>query len=86
MGAVDAEVRSASEQTYDGFISSNYMRTQRDCGLSPDELVILALNSFKSSFLNQGELDVYAKMVSDHCSTWNQLAQRETDKLVGRLV
>ena len=35
------------------------MKTQRDCGLSPDELVLLSLNSFKSSFLAPAELDKF---------------------------
>ena len=37
------EVFRSFDDDYDGFISSNYMRTQRDAGLSPDELVVLAL-------------------------------------------
>jgi hypothetical protein len=37
---VDAEGRAATPESYDGFISSNYMKTQRDCGLSADELVL----------------------------------------------
>jgi adenosine deaminase len=80
MGPVDAEGRAASESSYDGFISSNFMRTQRDCGLSPDELVILALNSFRSSFLESAELEAYAQMVADHCAMWNRFALEQTEQ------
>ena len=74
MGPVDAEGRAAtrSAAVYDGFLSSNYMRTARDCGLSPDELVHLAVNSFEASFIIDEQKQHFKDMVATYCATWGQ--------------
>ena len=74
MGAVDAEGRAAthSAAVYDDFLSSNYMRTARDCDLSRNELVHLAVNSFEASLITDEQKQHFKDMVAAYCATWGQ--------------
>lgn len=77
MGSVDAEGRAqpehAEDMVYDGFLSSNYMRAVRDCGLSPDELVRLAVNSFEASFLSPEQKQSHIAQIVSYCATWDTI-------------
>ena len=48
MGNVGPNGRARDDSAYDGFLASNFVRTARDCGLTPDECVGLARNSFEA--------------------------------------
>jgi len=50
-----------------GYIESNYFATARECSLSADELIKLAMNSFESSFISKIELQAYCGMVKNYC-------------------
>mmetsp|Transcript_1869 Transcript_1869/g.5451 ORF Transcript_1869/g.5451 Transcript_1869/m.5451 type:complete len:88 (+) Transcript_1869:910-1173(+) len=53
--------------SYDGYIDSNYAATARECALSADELVKLALDSLDSSFAPKEEKLKYREAVRRYC-------------------
>ncbi len=62
-----ATINSDDPAYFGGYLNKNYIETQKAIGLTRDELIVLAKNSFKGSFLPQreidkhcGEIDVYA--------------------------
>ncbi len=62
-----ATINSDDPAYFGGYINQNYLETQKAIGLSRDELIQLAKNSFNGSFLPQreidkhiGDIDVYA--------------------------
>eukprot|EP00629_Pelagomonadales_sp_RCC1024_P015215 CAMPEP_0119280424 /NCGR_PEP_ID=MMETSP1329-20130426/22620_1 /TAXON_ID=114041 /ORGANISM="Genus nov. species nov., Strain RCC1024" /LENGTH=373 /DNA_ID=CAMNT_0007281011 /DNA_START=175 /DNA_END=1293 /DNA_ORIENTATION=+ len=48
-----------------GYIESSYLACARECGLSADELVILARNSLEASFASPAELDGYLALLKE---------------------
>ena len=70
MGNVSAAGRACDASAYDGFLASNYVRTARDCGLSPDECVQLALNSFDASFISEDDKKAHKAKVAEYCKGW----------------
>lgn len=55
-------------QTHGGYIESNYLATAKECALTADELVKLALNSFESSFISKSCLQEYYNMLEEYCA------------------
>lgn len=70
MGQVDTLCKPCNSNSYDGFLSSNFLRTARDVGLTPDECVILARNSFESSWLTPTELQGFLEELEAYCKKW----------------
>ena len=58
---------TSSGEHHDGYMDSNYVSTAKECGLSVDEVVQLALNSFESSFISRQELLGYKRKIRDYC-------------------
>lgn len=57
-------------QTHGGYIESNYLATAKECALTADELVKLALNSFESSFISSVQMQEYRGMVKEYCANF----------------
>lgn len=62
-----ATINSDDPAYFGGYLNKNYIETQKAIGLTRDELITLAKNSFKGSFLPEreiekhlGEIDVYS--------------------------
>ena len=45
--------------THGGYLPANYVVTAHECGLSADEVVVLARNSLESSFASPKEKEVH---------------------------
>eukprot|EP01065_Artemidia_motanka_P038933 TRINITY_DN47783_c0_g1_i1.p1 TRINITY_DN47783_c0_g1~~TRINITY_DN47783_c0_g1_i1.p1 ORF type:complete len:445 (+),score=64.63 TRINITY_DN47783_c0_g1_i1:69-1337(+) len=55
---------------YDGYLNDNYTCTAADCGLSADEVVRLALNSFHASFCSDAEKEGYVREIKEYCEQY----------------
>ena len=74
LGAVDERCYACDEASYDGFIASNYLWTQRTCGLTPDDCVIIARNSFEACFVSDEQKAAYIQTLADYCRDWEASA------------
>lgn len=54
-----ATINSDDPAYFGGYLNKNYIETQKAINLTRDELITLAKNSFKGSFLSQQEIDVH---------------------------
>jgi adenosine deaminase len=52
-----ATINSDDPAYFGGYIGENFLQTQRALGLSPDEIITLARNSFVASFLSDQDRD-----------------------------
>ena len=53
-----------------GYVESSYLACARECGLSADELVILARNSLEASFASPAELGGYLALLKEYCAAF----------------
>ena len=53
-----------------GYLGSNYLATARECALSADELVALALNSFDACFVTEEVRAGYRERVRAYCAAF----------------
>ena len=70
LGDIDAKCLPCNDQTYDGFIASNYLWTARSCGLTPDECVIIARNSLEATFVPDATKAEYLETLRKYCDGW----------------
>ena len=70
LGDIDAKCLPCNDQTYDGFIASNYLWTARSCGLTPDECVIIARNSLEATFVPDETKAEYVEALRKYCDGW----------------
>lgn len=54
-----ATINSDDPAYFGGYLNKNYIETQKAINLTRDELITLAKNSFKGSFLSQQEIDAH---------------------------
>ena len=54
-------------EEHDGYADACYYVTAKEVGLSADELVVLSLNSFESSFISPDEIFKYKAMLRKYC-------------------
>lgn len=54
-----ATINSDDPAYFGGYLNKNYIETQKAINLTREELITLAKNSFKGSFLSQQEIDVH---------------------------
>ena len=57
-------------EEHDGYVDACYYVTAKEVGLSADECVMLALNSFEASFISPDELSKYKSMLRNYCETF----------------
>ena len=74
LGAVDEQCYPCDDASYDGFIASNYLWTARTCGLTPDECVIIARNSFEACFVSDDKKAEYVEALRKYCDDWRRSA------------
>jgi len=70
LGRVNQSSRALDEVTYDGFISSNYLWAARTCGLTPDDMVIIARNSIEACFTDDAKKAEYLQALKSYCDGW----------------
>ena len=70
LGAVDEQCYACDDGSYDGFIASNYLWAARTCGLSPDDCVIVARNSFEACFVSDEKKAEYVEALKKYCDGW----------------
>ena len=70
LGAVDSKCYACDNSSYDGFIASNYLWAARTCGLTPDDCVIIARNSFEASFADAAKKAEYIEALRSYCAGW----------------
>ncbi len=54
-----ATINSDDPAYFGGYLNKNYIETQKAIGLTRDELITLAKNSFRGSFLSQQEIETH---------------------------
>jgi adenosine deaminase len=54
-------------EEHDGYVNACYFVTAKEVGLSADELVVLGLNSFESSFITHEQLAKYKMLLRRYC-------------------
>ena len=67
--------------SYDGFIASNYLWAQRTCGLSADDCVIIARNSFEACFVPDEQKAAYIDALRKYCDERFSLTSNAGDFL-----
>mmetsp|Transcript_10498 Transcript_10498/g.11984 ORF Transcript_10498/g.11984 Transcript_10498/m.11984 type:complete len:401 (+) Transcript_10498:238-1440(+) len=55
-------------EIHGGYINSNYLVTAKECALTADEIVVLALNSFESCFSDS--VSIYKEEVTEYCENF----------------
>ncbi len=59
-------VNSDDPAYFGGYVNENYTAMQEALGLTPEEIVTLARNSFEASFLSRAEKDAYLARLDDY--------------------
>lgn len=57
-------------EVHGGYLNANYVVAAKECALSADEVVNLAVNSFESSFLTEQQLGLYKKEIEQYCKSF----------------
>ena len=74
LGQVNEQCYACDDVSYDGFIASNYLWAARTCGLTPDDCVIIARNSFEACFVPEETKQAYIAKLKAYCENWEASA------------